>query len=48
MKIEEIHIYPVGKQTSSVTRAFMDFVRQEALSLVQDHSGIPSETEPNA
>ena len=41
-------IYPVGKQTSSVTRAFMDFVRQEALSLVQDHSGIPSETEPNA
>lgn len=40
-------IYPVGKQTSSVTRAFMDFVRQEALSLVQDHSGIPSETEPN-
>jgi DNA-binding transcriptional LysR family regulator len=31
-------IYPVGKQTSSATRAFMDFVRKEAFSLVKDHA----------
>lgn len=31
-------IYPVGKQTSSVTRAFMDFVRKEAFALVKDHA----------
>lgn len=31
-------VYPVGKQTSSVTRAFMDFVRKEAFALVQNRN----------
>lgn len=30
-------VYPVGKQTSSVSRAFMDFVRKEAPILIKDH-----------
>ncbi len=30
-------VYPVGKQVSTVARAFMDFVRAEAKGLVQDH-----------
>jgi len=32
-------VYPVGKQTSSVSRAFMDFVRKEAPTLIKDHVG---------
>ncbi|BEI34234.1 LysR family transcriptional regulator [Polynucleobacter sp. HIN5] len=32
-------VYPVGKQTSSVSRAFMDFVRKEAPTLIEDHVG---------
>lgn len=32
-------VYPVGKQTSSVSRAFMDFVRQEAPTLIKGHVG---------
>ena len=32
-------VYPVGKQTSSVSRAFMDFVRKEAPTLIKDHLG---------
>ena len=32
-------VYPVGKQISPVARAFMDFVRSEAGSLVEDHLG---------
>ena len=34
-------VYPVGKQISSVARAFMDFVRTDAVALVQDHLGVP-------
>ena len=32
-------VYPVGKQTSSVSRAFMDFVRKEAPNLIKGHLG---------
>lgn len=32
-------VYPVGKQTSSVSRAFMDFVRKEAPTLIKGHVG---------
>jgi DNA-binding transcriptional LysR family regulator len=32
-------VYPVGKQTSSVARAFMDLVRKNALTLVEEHVG---------
>lgn len=32
-------VYPVGKQISPVTRAFMDFVRKEASALVQEQMG---------
>lgn len=32
-------VYPVGKQTSSVSRAFMDFVRKEAPNLIIGHLG---------
>ena len=32
-------VYPVGKQTSSVSRAFMDFVRKEAPTLIEEHVG---------
>lgn len=32
-------VYPVGKQTSSVSRAFMDFVRIEATNLIKGHLG---------
>ena len=32
-------VYPVGKKTSSVSRAFMDFVRKEAPTLIKDHVG---------
>lgn len=31
-------VYPVGKQISSVARAFMDFARAESGSIFQDHS----------
>ncbi len=39
-------VYPVGKQISPVTRAFMDFVRKEAATLVQDHLGTASDRAP--
>jgi DNA-binding transcriptional LysR family regulator len=32
-------VYPVGKQISPTARAFMDLVRAEAKTLVQDHLG---------
>lgn len=32
-------VYPVGKQISPVVRAFMDLVRLESKSLIQDHLG---------
>lgn len=32
-------VYPVGKQVSPTARAFMDLVRTEAKSMVQDHLG---------
>ncbi len=32
-------VYPVGKQVSPTARAFMDLVRNEAKTLVQDHLG---------
>lgn len=32
-------VYPVGKQTSSVSRAFMDFVRKETSTLIEEHVG---------
>lgn len=32
-------VYPVGKQISQTARAFMDLVRAEAKTLVQDHLG---------
>ncbi len=37
-------VYPVGKQVSPVARAFMDFVRAESTTLVQDHLGHAAES----
>lgn len=41
-------VYPVGKQISSVARAFMDFVRTDAVTLLPDRLGTPGSSPSDA
>lgn len=41
-------VYPLGKQIQPVARAFLDFVRAEATSLVQDHLGHEARRAPES